>query len=54
MGLGIPHIHTLQEIAHLKDIIHHSAINTFTGQLYKGTLEAMMLEVGFDTIPTLI
>jgi hypothetical protein len=49
MGLGIPHIHTLQEIAHLKDIIHHSAINTFTGQLYRGNLEAMILEVGFDT-----
>jgi hypothetical protein len=49
MGLGIPHIHSLQEIARLKDMIHHTAINTFTGQLYRGTLEAMILEVGVGT-----
>jgi hypothetical protein len=46
MGLGIPHIHSLQEISRLKDMIHHSALGTFTGQLYRGSLEAMILEVG--------
>jgi hypothetical protein len=46
MGLGIPHIHSLQEIARLKDMIHHTDINTFTGQLYRGTLEAMIIKVG--------
>ncbi len=49
MGLDIPHIHTLQEIARIKDTMHHSSIDTFTGQLYRGTLEAMILEVGFGT-----
>jgi hypothetical protein len=31
MGLAIPHIHSLQEISRLKDMIHHSALGTFTG-----------------------
>jgi hypothetical protein len=42
MGLGIPHIHLVQEISRLKDMMHHTAIDTFTGQLYRGTLEAMI------------
>ncbi len=45
MGLGILHIHTLQEIYRIKDMLHHSSTDTFTGQLYRGTLEAMILEV---------
>lgn len=49
MGLGIPHIHSMQEISKLKDMMHHSALGTFTGQLYCGSLEAMILEVGVGT-----
>jgi len=49
MGLGIPHIHTLQEVARIKDMMHHSTIDSFTGQLYRSTLEAMILEVGFNS-----
>jgi hypothetical protein len=46
MGLGILHIYSIQHIVQLKDIIHHTAIDTFTRQLYWGSLEAMLLEVG--------
>ncbi len=34
MGLGIPRIHTLQETYRIKDMLHHSASDNFTGQLY--------------------
>ena len=34
MGLGIPHLYTIQEIAKLKDIIHHTYKTTTTGDLY--------------------
>jgi hypothetical protein len=47
MGLGIPHLHTLQEVARIKDMVHHSSLDTFTGQLYRSSLEALILEVGF-------
>jgi hypothetical protein len=49
MGLGILHIHSSQEISRLKDMMRHTAIDTFTRQLYRGTLEAMILEVGVGT-----
>jgi hypothetical protein len=34
-GLGIKHIHTLQEIGRLKDLIQHTYTNSTTGQLYR-------------------
>jgi hypothetical protein len=49
MGLGIPHLHTLQEVARIKDMVHHSSLDTFTGQLYRSSLEALILEVGFTS-----
>jgi hypothetical protein len=48
-GIGIQHIHTLQEIARLKDIIHHTTANTKTGQLYCTSLEYLILELGMGT-----
>ncbi len=55
MGLGIPHIHSLQEISRMKYMMHHTAIETFTGQLYHGTLEASyqkwMLALTFYNTP---
>jgi hypothetical protein len=33
-GIGIRHLHTLQEIARLTDILHHTYINSTTGLLY--------------------
>jgi hypothetical protein len=49
MGLGMPHIYSLQDTSRLKDIMHHTAIDTFTGQLYRGTLDTMVLKVGAGT-----
>jgi hypothetical protein len=48
-GLGIKHIHTLQEIAHLKDLLQHTYMNSTTGQLYHISLEYLILEVGIDS-----
>jgi hypothetical protein len=48
MGLGIKHIHTLQEIAHLKDLIHHAYVKSTTGLLYRTSLEYLLLEVDMD------
>jgi len=46
LGLGIPHIHTVQDIQRLKGMIEHSAENNFTGLLYRATLENLIIEVG--------
>jgi hypothetical protein len=48
-GLGIKHIHTLQEIARLKDILQHTYDNTTTGKLYRTSLEYLILEIGIST-----
>jgi hypothetical protein len=48
-GIGVKHIHTLQEIARLKDILHHTYINSTTGKLYKSSLEFLLLELGIST-----
>jgi hypothetical protein len=53
-GIGIKHIHTLQEIAWIKDIIQHVHDKTTTGQLYQTTLEHLILEVGVNTNLTLV
>jgi hypothetical protein len=49
-GLGILHLHSLQEIARLKDIIQHSHLQTTTGKLYIGSLETLHLEIGLPNI----
>jgi hypothetical protein len=45
-GLGFKHLHTMQEIMRLKDIIGHTGLNSLTGQLYCTSLELFLLEVG--------
>jgi hypothetical protein len=48
-GLGIKHIHTLQEIARIKDILHHTYLNTITRKLYRMSFEFLILELGMNT-----
>jgi hypothetical protein len=48
-GLGFKHLHTVQEIAHIKDIIWHNFSDTLTGTLYKTSFELMLLECGVGT-----
>jgi hypothetical protein len=48
-GIGIKHIHTIQETARLKDIINHTYTNTTSGQLYRSSLEYLILELGMGT-----
>jgi hypothetical protein len=45
-GIGVKHIHTLQEITRLKDILHHTYLKLTTDQLYCTSLEYLILEVG--------
>jgi hypothetical protein len=49
LQLGIQHLYTIQEIARLKDIIHHTYKATTTGDLYRTSLELLFLEVGMGT-----
>jgi hypothetical protein len=49
MGIGIKHIHTLQEIARLKDILNHTYTTTTTGQLYCTSFEYLLLELSMNT-----
>jgi hypothetical protein len=47
-GLGIPHLYTTQEIARIINIIDHTANRTDTGNLHLASLEALIVETGFD------
>jgi hypothetical protein len=49
MGLRLQHLYTLQEIARLKDIIHHSFKHTTTGCLYITSFQLLTLEIGMGT-----
>lgn len=46
LGLSIPHIHMWQEILCLQVISTHTAKDTFTGHLYRASLEYLIIEVG--------
>jgi hypothetical protein len=48
-GLGIKHIHTLQEIARIKDVLQHTYTQTITGQLYRMSIEYLLLEIGMES-----
>lgn len=48
-GIGIKHLHTIQEIARLKDIILHTYKKTITGELYSTSMEYLLLELGMGT-----
>jgi hypothetical protein len=58
MGLNIWHLHTLQDLMRLKDIIFNIFNGTLTGLLYTSSLELLLLELGCNTefqwSPTLI
>jgi hypothetical protein len=49
MGLNFLHLHMLQEIYRLKDIIFHSFNETLTGQLYTSSIELLLLELGCNS-----
>jgi len=44
--LGLLHLFTIQEAARLKDIILHIYNNMLTGQLYKTSVELLLIELG--------
>jgi|NOAtaT_7_FD_contig_31_6199193_length_1090_multi_5_in_0_out_0_1 hypothetical protein len=46
LGLGIKHLHTVQEIAWIKSLISHVHKDTLTGRLYCTSLEAFLVELG--------
>jgi hypothetical protein len=46
MGLGFPHLYTMQEIARLKDVIQHTFRGTNTGKMYRTSFELLYIEIG--------
>jgi hypothetical protein len=46
LGGGIPHLHTLQGILHIKALVGHSGRKGITSQLAKVSMEALILEIG--------
>jgi hypothetical protein len=46
LGLGIKHLHTVQEVAWIKSLISHVHKGTLTGRLYCTSLEAFLVELG--------
>jgi hypothetical protein len=46
LGLGIKHIHTVQEITRLKGILYHAMQDSLLGSLYKISLSCFIIEVG--------
>jgi hypothetical protein len=48
MGLGIKHIHTVQEITRLNDILYHTMHDSLAGSLYKTSLSCLIVEVGLN------
>jgi len=48
-GLGLQHLHTMQEIAHVKDLLWHTNASTLMGILYRTSFEIGLIEIGFGT-----
>jgi hypothetical protein len=48
MGVGIEHLYTIQEIMRLKDLVYHTTYDTDTGNLYRISLEILLIEVGIS------
>jgi hypothetical protein len=48
-GLGIPHLHTTQEIVRLQALINHTGTGSYTGLLYRASSENLILETGIGT-----
>jgi hypothetical protein len=49
MGLGVPNLHTTQEIHRLKDLLCHVDHCTTMGSLYRTSFEVMLIELGMGT-----
>jgi hypothetical protein len=49
LGLGIIHLHMIQEISRLMDLITRTADMTITGSLYRASLEVFLIEMGIST-----
>jgi hypothetical protein len=49
LGLGLKHIHTVQEITRLTDILYHVMQDSLLGSLYKTSLSGLILEIGLDS-----
>ena len=49
-GLGIKHLYTSQETERILNMIQHTANNTETGNLYRASLEHLILEVGMGEL----
>ena len=49
LGLGLQHLYTLQGTMHLEDLIHQTSHNTLTGDLYRATLEQLMINIGYGS-----
>jgi hypothetical protein len=48
MGLGFKHLHTIQEITRLKDMLLHKFTNSITGELYRTSIELLIIELGIS------
>ena len=49
-GLGIKHLYTSQETERILNMIQHTANNTETGNLYRASLEHLIIEVGMGEL----
>ena len=47
LGLGLKHLYTLQGIMHLEDLIHQTSQGTLTGEMYRLTLEQLIVNIGY-------
>ena len=47
--LGLKHLYTLQGIMHIEDLIHQTSQGTLTGELYRSTLEQLMVNIGYGS-----
>lgn len=55
-GIDFQRLHTLQEIARIKDLLTHTHRDDLTGKLYRASLEILLIETGhhssLDIIPS--
>jgi hypothetical protein len=49
MGIGLKHLHTIQEISRIKDITLHTHSSTTTGALYRSSFKLSIIELGRGT-----
>jgi hypothetical protein len=48
LGLEICHLHSLQKVFRIRDIITHVHHGTMTGRLYRASFEIFLMELGVD------